>query len=192
MEITAAQTELRNAYAHGGPGTLISGLVWLAAATTQLYAGTPTGFAVLFFGGMFIFPATKLVLNLCFRRPSESRENHGGLVVIETVFPMIGGLFAAWLLLPHRPEFVFAVSAIAVGAHYFGFRTAYGSWNFWILGAIMCSVGVTAILFAIPPREMVAFAIAAIELAFGCWFLWTDFRAPQTDVAQPPSSEVFE
>mgnify|MGYP001793891678 CR=1 FL=1 len=192
MEITAAQSELRNAYAHGGPGTLISGILWMAAATTQLYAGTSTGFAVLFFGGMFLFPATKLVLSICFRRPSESRENHGGLVVIETVFPMIGGLFAAWLLLPQRPEFVFSVAAIAVGAHYFGFSTAYGDWTFWVLGAIMCSVGVAAILFAFPPHNTVGFAIAGVEVAFGCWFLWTDFKATQIDSAHPTPEETFE
>ena len=111
---TDYQIELREAYVRGGPGAIVSGLIWLAAGLTAIYAGVANGFYVLFFAGMFIFPISKVVLSIFFKRKSESKGNPGGLVVIETVFPMIGGLFAAWLLLPYRPEFVFPMAAIAV------------------------------------------------------------------------------
>jgi hypothetical protein len=62
-------------------------------------------------------------------------------------------LFAAWLLLPYRPEFVFSVSAIAVGTLYFGFRTAYGDWTYWDFGAVLCLIGTFLIVLAIPPSE---------------------------------------
>jgi hypothetical protein len=176
MEIAEAQSELRNAYVHGGPGTLISGIVWLVAAITELNTNVATGFIVLFFGGMFIFPAAKLVVQGLFRRQPESKQNPGGLTVVETLFPMISGLFTAWLILPDHPEFVFSIAAISVGAHYFGFRTAYGDWTFWGLGATMCTIGLTSILFAIPPRAMVAFAIAGTEVAFGFWLLFVDYQ----------------
>lgn len=175
MDLSSSQSELREAYVHAGPGTFISGIVWLAAAITGAYSNVSTGFTVLFFGGMLIFPASKMVILLCFRRKPESKSNPGSLIVIETIFPMIGGLFAAWLILPYRPEFVFSISAIAVGAHYFGFRTAYGDWTFWMLGFIMCSIGIASILFSIPAREMVSFVIAGIEIAFGFWFLFVDY-----------------
>lgn len=123
---------------------------------------------------MFIFPLSKLALSVFFRRQPESKSNPGGLIVIETVFPMIGCLFAGWLLLPHRPEFVFPVAAIAVGAHYFGFRTAYGDWTYWVLGAVMCAIGVFSIVAAIPSASLVPFVVAGVEVLFGFWFIAQD------------------
>ena len=160
----------------GGPGAIVSGLVWLAAGITAHFSGIANGFAVLFFAGMCIFPLSKVVLKIFFDRAPESKGNPGGLVVIETVFPMIGCLFAAWLLLPYRPEFVFPISAIAVGAYYFGFRTAYGDWTYWLFGGIVCLIGALSIILNIPPREFVAFLIAAIEIIFGCFFILADRR----------------
>ena len=82
---------------------------------------------------------------------------------------MIGGLLAAWLLLPHRPEFVFPLAAIAVGAHYFGFRTAYGDGTYWVLGGIMCLIGLATIFLKTPDSASVPYLIAGIEVVFGCW-----------------------
>lgn len=133
--------------------------------------GVPIGFAVLFFGGMLIFPISSFILKNFLGRGKISPENPGGLTVIETLFPMISGFLAAWLMMPHRPEFVFAMAAIAVGTHYFGFRTAYGDWTNWILGAAMSVVGIAAIFFGIPASSLVPFIIAGIEMAFGIWFI---------------------
>ena len=103
------------------------------------------GFAVLFLGGTLIFPITSLLVQGVLRCEPVSAKNPGGLTVIETIVPMIAGFMAAWLLMPYRPDFVFPMSAIAVGAHYFGFRTAYGDWTNWVLGGTMCLVGMGAI-----------------------------------------------
>ena len=85
---------------------------------------------------------------------------------------MIGGLLAAWLLIGYRPDFVFPMAAIAVGTHYFGFRTAYGDWTYWVLGGVMCLVGVGAIFARVPSAGTVPFVIAAVEVGFGAWFTW--------------------
>ena len=169
-DLQQAQAELRYSYVRGGPGAFVSGLVWLAAAVITDARGVAAGFTVLFFGGMTIFPLGSLVVRGIFRRPSPSAGNPGPRVVIETVFPMIGGLLAAWLLLPHRPEFVFPVAAIAVGSHYFGFRTAYGDVGYWVLAAVMCGVGAAAIFWQMPPLGAVAWIIAGVEMGFGVWF----------------------
>lgn len=169
MDLATAQSDLRKAYVHGGPGTVISGLVWLAAGITAANFGVSTGFTVLFFGGMLIFPSATLAVRILFRRAPAKKENPGGLTVVETVFPMIGGLFAAWLFLPHRPDFVFPIASIAVGAHYFGFRTAYGDSTYWVLAGVMCLVGVAAIIAKIPSPTSVPYLIAAIEFLFGLW-----------------------
>ena len=59
------------------------------------------------------------------------------------------------------------MAAIAVGAHYFGFRTTYGDWTNWVLGGILCVVGVAAICIGVPPPNIVPYVIAGVEIAFG-------------------------
>ena len=151
---------------------MISGLVWLGAAVTATIANVPAGFTVLFFGGMLIFPIATLVVRKVFHRLPPSKENPGGLTVIETVFPMIGGFLAAWLILPHRIDFVFPICAIAVGGHYFGFRTAYGDKTYWLLALVMCVSGLAAIFFKFPPETVFPYVIAGIEIIFGVLFTW--------------------
>lgn len=174
MKLEDYQAELRHSYVRGGPGAIVSGFVWLAAGLTATYSNLSNGFLLLFFAGMFIFPISKVVLKLFFRRPGESKSNPGGVIVIETVFPMIGGLFAAWLLMPHRPEFVFPIAAIAVGAHYFGFRTAYGDWTYWVFAAILCLIGSLSIVLGTPSSNWVPYMVAAVEFIFGSWFIYAD------------------
>ena len=169
MEIAVAQAELRTSYMNGGPGAVVSGLVWLAAAACTTMWGTSIGFAVLFFGGMTIFPVGTLVVRGLFRREAPSPDNPGGRTVIETVFPMIAGFLAAWILLPYRPDLVFPLAAIAVGAHYFGFRTAYGGTLYWGLAVVICGVGLGTVFVGVPGGEMVPYVIAAIEVVFGTW-----------------------
>ena len=180
MDFKTAQSELRKSYVHGGPGAVVSGFVWLIAGATATAYGISYGFAALFFGGMLIFPIATLVVRAIFQRSSPAKENPGGLIVVETVFPMIGGLFAAWLLLPHRPDFVFPMAAIAVGAHYFGFRTAYGDATYWVLGAIMCGIGAAAIATKMPTSNSVPYLIAVVEIAFGLWLSWIGMHRKTT------------
>lgn len=169
-----AQSELRQSYLHGGPGTVVSGIIWLIAGIIVGRFDVSVGFTALFFGGMLIFPITTLIVRVLLRRAAPVKENPGGTTVVETIFPMIGGLFGAWLLIPHRPDFVFPVAAIAVGSHYFGFRTAYGDSIFWILGSAMCVTGFAAIFTGMPTVNAVPYVIAAIEIAFGLWLVWAD------------------
>jgi hypothetical protein len=167
MDVKQAQAQLRRAYTDGGPGVVVSGLVWLAAAFVERQSGVETAFAVLFFGGMLIFPLALLVNRAILKRPSESKANPFGKLVLEGTIAMIGGLIAAWLFLPYKPEWVIPLAAIAVGTHYFAFRTAYGIAAFWLLAAAVTAIGALAIFTSAVPGGIVAFAIAAIELVFG-------------------------
>ena len=183
MEIETAQSEIRRAYLRGGPGAIVSGLVWFVSGIAATVSGVPIGFAVLFFGGMLIFPVATFIVRNLLRREPVSKNNPGGLTVIETVFPMISGLMAAWLLIPYRPEFVFPMSAIAVGAHYFGFRTAYGDWTNWVLGGTMCLVGIGTIFNGTPNANTVPYVIATIEIAFGCWLTLNSISKERLDTS---------
>lgn len=166
MLISEAQQDLRRAYVGGGPGVTISGLVWLAATWTLHTEGVGPGFVVLFLGGMLIFPLTKLVCRFAFRRPNESSDNPFGMTVLECTIAMIGGLFAAWLFLESKPAWVFPLAAIAVGTHYFVFKTAYGDRSFWLLAALVTAIGVGDI-FLPPLRGSTALLVALVELGFG-------------------------
>lgn len=172
MQIAAAQAELRESYVRGGPGAIVSALVWLVAAVTASASGIERGFVALFFGGVLISPVSALIVRKVLRRGPPSPENPGGLTVMETVFPMIGGFLAAWMILPYRPDFVFPLCAIAVGAHYFGFRTAYGDFAYWTVASALCAAGVGAIFVKFPDTAALPYTIAAIEALFGIWLTW--------------------
>ncbi|QFT78096.1 hypothetical protein [Erythrobacter sp. THAF29] len=167
MDIAAAQADLRRAYADGGPGVFISGLVWLVAAVIEARDGVATGFVVLFIGGVFIYPLALFVNRTIFRRTSESKGNPGGMLVLESTIAMIAGLFAAWLFLDYNPDLVMPLAAIMVGTHYFTFKTAYGDRIFWLLAAIVTMVGAAGIYRFMPLPLPVTYMVAIIELIFG-------------------------
>lgn len=166
MIVSEAQQDIRRAYVGGGPGVIVSGGVWLAAALAQQWRGTGFGFAVLFLGGMLIFPASTLASRALFGREREASANPLGMTALESTIAMLGGLFAAWLLLPLKPALVFPLAAIAVGTHYAAFKTVYGDRLFWALAAVITALGLFDILVT-PVPGGVAFAVALVELAFG-------------------------
>ena len=185
MLISDAQRDLGRAYVGGGPGVVISALIWFVAAFVQHGQGTGTAFAVLFFGGMFIFPLSKLIARFGFRRENESRENPLGMTALESTVAMIGGLLAAWLFLPSRPELVFALAAIAVGTHYAVFKTAYGDRLFWVLGGVITAIGLVDI-FVTPLHGGVALLVAVTELVFGIVLTARAIR-PETPTGGAPA-----
>jgi hypothetical protein len=179
MEISKAQGDLRRAFVGGGPGVLVSALVWLTAAAVEPRQGVGTAFAVLFLGGMIIFPVSTLACRYLFKRGKEEPDNPLGRVALESTFAMIGGLFAAWLFLPARPEFVFPVAAIAVGTHYAAFRTAYGDILFWLLGGLITLVGLLGIYPVVPLPGGPILAIGVIEFIFAVILTMRATRAPE-------------
>ncbi len=179
MDLSMAQAEARYKYLRGGTGAFISGLVWLAAALVASYYDLNKGFVVLFFGGMLIFPLSTLIVKFIFKRPLLANGHPSGQIVIETIFPMIGMLVIAWLLIPIKPEWVFAIASIGVGTHYFGFRTAYGDFSYWVLGSIVTLVGLISIFFKQPKPELVPYIIAAIEIIFAIWVIPLSIKKDQ-------------
>jgi hypothetical protein len=167
MQISEAQADLRRAYLDAGPGTIISGLVWAAAAVAEARSGIRTGFITLFFGGMLIFPLSLLVNRVLLRRAPESPDNPLGKVVLESTIAMLAAFLPAWLFLQHAPALVMPLAALAVGAHYFAFRTAYGMTAFWALGGLLMAMSVAAIYRVWPAPELFVPAVAVLEILFG-------------------------
>ncbi|MEL6687918.1 MAG: hypothetical protein AAFP97_09875 [Pseudomonadota bacterium] len=167
MDIQAAQADIRRAYRGGGLGAIVSGLVWVMSGVVTLLHGINIGYLALFFGGMLIFPVSSFLERLILKNPSPDPDNPFGRLAFETVPPMIAMLIAVWFLIPHYPEWVFPFAAIAVGTHYFGFRSAYGMFTYWALAGVMTAVGAIAIWMVTIPAPTFIFIIAAIEIVFG-------------------------
>ena len=113
--------------------------MWFATAWVEANHGIRVAFIALFFGGMLIYPLS-LGASRLFGRAGESKDNPMGPVALESTIAMIGCLLAAWLILPFKPEFVFPIAAVAVGTHYFVFKTAYGDRTYWLLAAAITAV----------------------------------------------------
>ena len=163
------QADLRRSYVGGGVGTVVSGVVWSAAAIAAARAGTAVGFATLFLGGAMIFPVGTLICRRLLGRAPPSESNPGGRIVIETLPGMFAGLFVAYLLIASRPDLVFPIAAMSVGADYFGFRTAYGDRTYWLLGGVMFVIGALDAVDVVPIPLGTPWLVAVAELLFGVW-----------------------
>ncbi len=186
MTIEDAQADLRRAFVGGGPGLIISGIFWLVAAFVQARSGIGPAFTLLFLTGMLIFPSAVLVSRFLFARAPAVKSNSLGGVALESTIAMIGGLLIAWLLLPIRSEWVFPLAAIAVGTHFFAFRTVYGDVRFWLLGALLTALGF-AELFSQPLGGRLPLFVGAIEIAFGFWLAISAQRSltsPKAHIAE--------
>ncbi|OBX20708.1 hypothetical protein A9995_03175 [Erythrobacter sp. QSSC1-22B] len=169
MSGIAAQHEMRRAYAGGGPGIIVSGIVWGIAAYFVSRWDVRTGFIALFIGGMTIFPLAQLVCRKLLMRPAPSPHNAVGMLGLESTIAMIALLAAAWLMLPFRPDAVFPFAAIAVGTHYFAFATLYGDRTFWLLAAILTAIGTVALFEPAFETLAVIIAVAVVELLTGLY-----------------------
>lgn len=167
MELKEAQAEVRQSFVGGGPGVAVSGLIWLAAAIAESERGVAFGFAVLFFGGMLIFPISLLLARLVFRRPAPKAGNGLTPIALESTVAMIGGFLAAFLLLPYAPDLVLPLAALAVGTHYFAFRTLYGEVTFLLIGAIISVLAINAALGWIAIPVGLLWCVAGVEIVFG-------------------------
>jgi len=177
MHIIEAQQEFRRAYVGGGPGVLVSGMVWLAAAITAQSQGVGRGFTVLFIGGMIIHPVSTFLCRTLFGRAKEAPGNPLAGAALESTIAMIGGLVAAWLLIPLRAEYVFAVAAIAAGTRYALFKTIYGDRLFWLLASLMSGVGLLVIFGEASLPLSPAMAAGGIEVMFASLLLVRNLRS---------------
>ena len=116
---------------------------------------------------MLIFPLAKLIAAMAFQRKTAGGRSELGRVALESTMAMIGGLFAAWLMLGLRPAWVFPLAAVAVGTHYAVFRTVYGDVRFWVLGGLITAVGVAGVLHTAWVPGGTALVVGLTELVFG-------------------------
>lgn len=178
LDLGKAQDELRAGYVSGAPGVAISGLVWLAAGIVWIMQGTNAAFALLFVGGVAIFPLSVLACRLLFRAGPISKENPLNRLGFETTVPLFAGLFVTFTVLSRSAPLAFSLFATIVGARYFAFATLYRDLTYWALGATLFAAGFAFAAFGKALPLNVALCIGAIELIFSA-LLFARRRMPR-------------
>jgi hypothetical protein len=176
MDIREAQLDLRHSFAGGGPGVLVSGLVWLAAALTGQTLGTPKDLLVLFVGGMLIYPLSVFIVRTVLKRPRTRDGNPLVKLSIEATMPLFAGLLIGYASYLAQPELAVPFFAIIIGARYAVFSTLYGDPTYWLLGLLLATFGVVA---AAAPGVLpigTLFLVALTELVFGIILLARNWR----------------
>lgn len=149
MEIAAAQGDVRRIYRGGFSGPLVAAIVWAVANAVFLGVSSGAGMAVLFFGGMFIFPLSTLVLKVMGGPAALPKAHPSVALAMQSAFTVPLGLLVAIVLGSYEPLLFFPATLIIVGAHYLVFISLYGMKLFAVLAGILIAVG-TVTLFWLP------------------------------------------
>lgn len=169
--IKNAQQDMRNAYYDGGPGMLVSGLVWLLAACVGWQVSVKASVLTLFFGGMLIFPMGMMVAKLLHRSGKHSQGNPLSSLALESTVLLFIGLFIAFVAVQSHPQWFFPIMLLIIGGRYVLFQTLYGLKVYWVIGVALMAAGVLCWLLALP-FYMGAFAGAVIEIMVALWVMY--------------------
>lgn len=149
MDVLQAQADVRRVYRGGFAGPLVSAIIWAAAAAVFYWASPATGMAVLFFGGILIFPLATLVLKFMGGPVALPKEHPSAALAMQTAFTVPLGLLVAIVLGNFDPRLFFPASLIIVGAHYLVFISLYGMRLYAVLAGVLAAAG-TITLFLLP------------------------------------------
>jgi hypothetical protein len=147
MTIREAQWEIRTRFVGGFYGQLVSGTLWLTAASLAVWRGPRASIIMLVVGGFLIFPATELLVRALGERASVSAANPLRSLGMQIAFvlPM-----SMPLLLPvglYRLNWFYPAMMILLGAHYLPFVFLYGMRMFGVLAAILVGGGVLIAMY---------------------------------------------
>jgi len=70
-----AQADMRQAYLSGGPGVVVSGIVWLATGIIATFVTQQMTILIFFIAGMFIYPLGIVLSKLLKRSGKHDKEN---------------------------------------------------------------------------------------------------------------------
>ncbi len=173
MDFGEAQRDMRTAYANGGVGVLVSGLVWVIAGLVTHNVSLQYGMAALFFGGMAIHPLSLLLARLVFKRGKAAVSNPLEMLALQSTPFLVIGLLVAYVVSDSHSSWFFAIALLAVGARYLLFQTIYGMRHYVVLGAVLIAIGFVAIWYLDPPPFVVAIVGGLTELLFSIIILRT-------------------
>lgn len=162
MQIQQAQADVRRIYKGGAFGTVVSAMVWGVASAAFEWATPVAAMAVLFAGGMLIFPLASLALKIT-GGPSALPKGHPSIgLAMQSAFTVPIGLLLALALGTVDPRLFLPAAAIIVGAHYLTFIALYGMREYAVLAGALVLIGTSA-LFVVPEfREFVGWTCTLV------------------------------
>jgi hypothetical protein len=169
-----AQTDMRNSYANGSIGVIISGAIWLTSAFIANYYSPKKAIWALFIGGMFIYPLSTLIGKLLGLRRTHTEGNQLGNLAMEGTIWMIMCLPLAFGLSLQQTEWFFQAMLLIIGGRYLTFATIYGNKIYWFLGSVL---GISAyLLYNFKVQSFGSLLTGAcLEISFGL-FMFLSFR----------------
>lgn len=164
MEISQAQADVRRVYKGGATGPLVSSIIWFAAAAVHQWGSNGAAMAVLFFGGMLIFPISTLVLTLLGGPASLPKGHPAAALAMQTAFTVPIGMLVAITLGVAAPELFLPASLILVGAHYLPFISLYGMRIYAVAAGVLILIGAVPVFWLPQLRGVSGWAGAAALL----------------------------
>ena len=173
MIIADAQKDMRDAYLGGGPGILISSIVWLTAGIVAVYNSDLSSLIVFFVGGMFIYPVSTLISKLLKRTGKHLKENPLGKLAIESTAILFIGLFISYSIFQSFPNWFYPIMLMIIGMRYLLFQSIYGLKIYWGIGLILITSGYMC-LSTNQALHIGAIAGGVIELIFSIIIIISD------------------
>ena len=169
MKFLDCQLEMRSAFLGGFGGQLVSGIIWLIAAAISLFTKPTIGMAALFFGSMFIFPLTQMIVRLIGRPGKVSKGNGLWMLGSQTAFTVPINFLLVGAATLYKIEWFFPAAMIVVGSHYLPFITLYGMKMFGILAAVLVIAGAGLALYGPPIFSLGGWFTGVVLIIFAFW-----------------------
>ena len=169
-DLTLAQNDMKHAYYGGGPGMLVSGLVWLLAGIAGIMVSVKASVLTLFFGGMLIFPLGMLMAKMLKRSGQHKKGNPLAQLAMESTVLLFIGLFIAFVVLRIQAEWFFPIMLLTIGGRYLLFQTLYGLRFYWLIGGLLLLAGGLGLVYQVPFITG-AFVGAGIEIVGAIWLM---------------------
>ncbi|MBQ0929582.1 hypothetical protein KAK07_00605 [Ideonella sp. 4Y16] len=170
MPFSAAQADMRQGYLDGAPGVLASSLAWLVAAGVAWQVSAPAAVLTLLAGGALIHPVGVLLARALGRRGAHTPGNPLARLAVEGTLWMLAGIAVAYGLQVLRIEWFFPAMLLAIGGRYLSFQTLYGLRVYWVMGGVLCVLGLGLALARAAPVSA-ALAGGLVEAAFAAALL---------------------
>lgn len=170
--VKAAQADLRNGYANGSVGVIVSGIMWLISAFVAYQFSGKHAVWTLLIGGMFIHPVSMLLSKAVGVKGGHSKGNPLANLAMEGTIFMLMCLPLAFVLSLHQTEWFFPAMLLIIGGRYLTFATLYGTRLYWIMGAVL---GIAAyLLFSLQVQPVGVLSTGALmEISFGLFMFFT-------------------
>lgn len=166
MELVQAQKDVRDTFVGGFANQLVSAVLWTASAAACTWHSLRLAEVILVLGGLFIFPASQLVLRSFGHAYALPKGHPMNALAMQVAFTLPLSLPVVFGVAALRPAWFFPAFMIVLGAHYLPFVFVYGMWQFAVLCAVLVSSGVLIGMYLPEPLSLGAWLTSALLFVF--------------------------